>query len=574
MTNFYSDNKDIEFSLYSHDWSEIITLKENIFAEDGVYGDAPSSVEEAMENYADILELTGEVAGDYIAPRASSIDEEGCVLEDGVVSYAEGTVAALSKLSQADLMGLPLPRKYGGLNLPTFVCNLVIELVSRAEAGLMTIFGLQEIAETINMFGDDEQKAKYLPRFASGEITGAMVLTEPDAGSDLQAVALRAVESPDGDGFLLNGVKRFISNGCGEVLLVLARSEPKRAGAAGLSLFVCEKGPAVKIRRLEKKLGIKGSPTCEIQFMDTPAQLIGKRRRGLTHYVMALMNGARLAIAGQAVGIAQAAYGAALAFADAREQFGKKIKEFPLVRDMLVEMISSIEAARALNMETARTIDLDHLLERELDKFTQKDDAFAALKERRARFKRYAAMLTPMSKLYATEICQKVTHDAIQVHGGSGYMKDYPVERHYRDARITNIYEGTSQLQVVAAIGGVTSGTFMTYIKELDQSLPESVDERLLSMVRNAVDLAGETIVQYNKQDEAYRDLYSHEMVDLAVDIILSYLLLKQSVRNERKKSLSSRFIYRTVPMVRMRASRIASGECSVLQSFEEIVSV
>lgn len=574
MANFYTDNPDFRFALQNRDWSEIITKKEKQFSDVGQYDDAPSNVEEALQNYEDILNLAGEIAADYIAPRASDVDEQGCRLENGVVHYADGTVAALKELTQADLMGMPIPRCYGGLNLPTFVCNLVIEIVSRADAGLMTIFGLQEIAETIHAFANEQQKDTYLPQFCYGKVTGAMVLTEPDAGSDLQAVSLRATEREDGGGFLLNGVKRFISNGCSEVLLVLARSEAKRAGAAGLSMFLCERGPSIKIRRLENKLGIKGSPTCEMQFTDTPAQLVGKRRRGLTHYVMALMNGARLAIAAQAVGIAEAAYQAAMAYADSREQFGKKIKHFPAVADMIVEMKTKVEAARALNMETAYMVDLDKLLEEELEHSDVKGEALTQLKERRARFKRFAAMLTPMSKLYATEMCQSVTHDAIQVHGGSGYMKDYSVERHYRDARITNIYEGTSQLQIVAAIGGITSGTFMNYIKELNASLPTNADSRLLAIVINMVKLAERTITFYNNQDNSYCDLYAPELVYLTVDIILSYLLLHQSSVCERKKVLAKRFISRVAPEVEMRASRIQCGERSVLDSFEEFVKV
>ncbi len=575
MPNFYTNNPDIEFSLHSIDWSEIIRMKETHFADAGKFGDAPSSIEEAMLNYASILELTGEIAGEYIAPRSSSVDDVGPVLKDGVVHYAEGTVAAIRELSQGDLMGMPLPRKYGGLNAPTFVCNLAIEMVSQADAGLMTIFGLQEIAETINTFANDDQKGRYLPDFSSGKVTGAMVLTEPDAGSDLQAVTLRATEDPETGHFKLNGVKRFISNGCGEVLLVLARSEANRAGASGLSLFLCEKGPTVRIRRLEKKLGIKSSPTCEMQFIDTPAELVGKRRRGLTHYVMSLMNGARLAVAAQAVGIAQAAYEAAAAFAQAREQFGKPIREFPAVRDMLVEMKMNIEGARALNMETCRTVDFDKLLEHELEKENLDADAKKELKERRAKYKRFAAMLTPMSKLFATEMCQKVTHDAIQVHGGSGYMKDYPVERYYRDAKITNIYEGTSQLQVVAAIGGVTSGTFKAYLQELENSLPPDADPQLLATLRNHVELTEETLAQYMKEPEdSYRELYAREMVDMCVDLIIAYIYLRLSVKDERKKKLASRFIKRAMPQVRMKSARIMSGERSVLDSFNEIVAV
>lgn len=572
MANFYTDNPDIQFLLKNIDWSEVIRLREDNFADAGKYTDAPATVEEALQNYESVLELAGEVAADYIEPRSASVDEQGCKLINGVVHYADETYNSLRDLTHADLMGMPLPRRFGGLNLPNFVSNLAIEIVSRADAGLMTIFGLQEIAETIDLFANEEQKSAYLPRFARGEVTGAMVLTEPDAGSDLQAVALRAVENPNGDGFLLNGVKRFISNGCGEVLLVLARSELHRSGAAGLSMFLCEKGPTVKIRRLENKLGIKGSPTCEMQFMDTPAQLVGKRRRGLTHYVMSLMNGARIAIAAQATGIAEAAYRAAIAYADSREQFGKKIKQFAAVRDMLVDMRTMVEASRALNMETCYAVDVDKLLDHELEHTTLQGEAFDRLKEKRARYKRYAAMLTPMSKMYATEICQKVTHDSIQVHGGSGYMKDYPVERYYRDARITNIYEGTTQLQVVAAIGGMTSGTFMNFIRQLDASMPSNVDADQLKTLRERVARIEETIAFFNRQEEECRDLYARELVDLGIELILSFLLLRQSAFCDRKKTLATHFIHHTAPLADMRIARITCGERSTVDAFAELV--
>ena len=572
MSNFYTDNSDLQFAFRHIDWSEIISMKEHNYSEADQFSDAPSSFDEAMMNYESILELAGEVSGEYINPRSAAVDEQGCKLEKGVVHYAPETDESLKDLTHAGLMGIPLPRKYGGLNCSTVIGNTVIEIVSRADAGLMTIFGLQEIAETINMFANDEQKDATLPRFARGDVTGAMVLTEPDAGSDLQAVQLRANENPDDDIFLLNGVKRFISNGCGEILLVLARSEPKRKGAAGLSMFLCEKGPTVKIRRLENKLGIKGSPTCEMQFMDTPAELVGKRRRGLTHYVMSLMNGARIAIAAQATGIAEAAYRAAVDYSKTREQFGKSIIKFTSVADMLVEMKTMVEASRALNMETCYAIDIDKLLEEKLDKEGLEGDELKAVKTRRATYKRFAAMLTPMSKMYATEICQKVTHDSIQVHGGSGYMKDYPVERYYRDARITNIYEGTTQLQVVAAIGGITSGTFMAYLKVLDGHMTDSVDQSLLKSVRDRVAKTEEVIAFFNEKEQEYRDLYARDMVDLTIELVLSYLLLRQSINNDRKKIVANHFIIKTVLVMDMRMERIKSGETATIDSFEEIV--
>ncbi|HPO07890.1 MAG TPA: acyl-CoA dehydrogenase family protein, partial [bacterium] len=544
MTNFFKDNPDIDFHLTHGDWDEVIRLKEADFSDAGIYADAPFDAQDAIDGYRHVLDLVGEIAGEQIAPRSADVDEEGSVLEGGKVRYAAGIQAAIRELSQADLMGITLPRRYGGLNMPTFVYNLAIEMISQGDASLMTIFGLQDIAETIYEFASDEIKDHYLPKFCNGEVTGAMVLTEPDAGSDLQAVALRAHEDTENSCWRLNGVKRFISNGCGHVLLVLARSEPGSATARGLSLLICEQGPTVKIRRLEKKLGIRGSPTCEIQFMNTPAQLIGQRKRGLTQYVMALMNGARIGIAGQGVGIAQAAYNAAMSFAEAREQFGKKIKDMPPVRNMLAEMKTQIEAARALNMRTAVEVDLDRYLGDQLEsgKITERE-RLDELKARHIHAKRCAAMLTPMSKLLATEMCQYVTTTAIQVHGGSGYMKDYPVERYFRDARITNIYEGTSELQVVAAILGVTSGTLMKFLSDLDKPVDGKVDPDLLDALRDHVKKMEKSIAEYNQQDEAFRQLYARDLVDNAMETIVSYLFLNASRHTEHKKVIARRYV-------------------------------
>lgn len=572
MVNFFNDNPDFLFHLQHNDWREVVERKEHHYAEADRYPDAPYDYDDAIDNYRRILELMGEICGERIAPRAAEVDEEGCHLENGRVRYAAGVEAAIKELSQSDLMGFTLPRKYGGLNLPTFLYNLAIEMISRADASLMTIFGLQDISETIYAFGSERQCEEYLPKFCTGEVTGAMVLTEPDAGSDLQAVALRATEDPANGEWRLNGVKRFISNGNGDVLLVLARSEPV-GGAKGLSLFLCEKGPAVKIRRLEKKLGIKGSPTCEMQFINTPAQLIGQRKRGLTQYVMSLMNGARLGIAGQAVGIAQAAYTAAMEYANAREQFGKKIKDIPPVADMLAEMKTAIEAGRALNMETARVVDLDRFLEEEIDSGTVTDrEQFKALKTRQTTLKRRAAMLTPMAKFYTTEMCQKVATDAIQVLGGSGYMKDYPLERHFRDARITNIYEGTSQLQVVAAILGVTSGTWSDFIEEWDGVVAGEADCGLLTEVREAAKYMRSTIELYNAEDEAFWQLYARDLVEAAADIVLSYLMLNMARFDDRKAILARRFITRALPAVRMHCDIIRTRERSTLDNRESIL--
>jgi hypothetical protein len=573
MSNFFTDNPDLDFYLRHGDWHEVVELRENRFADADKYDDAPRDYEDAIDSYWRVLQLVGELAGERISVRATGVDEEGCILQDGKVQYASGIEAAIRELSQADLMGFTLPRRYGGLNLPTFLYTMAIEMVSQADASLMTIFGLQDIAETIHAFADEATKEEYLPRFSSGEVTGAMVLTEPDAGSDLQAVALRAEEDPQSACWRLNGVKRFISNGCGHVLLVLARSEPRTTDARGLSLFLCERGPGVKIRRLERKLGIRGSPTCEIQFVNTPARLIGQRRRGLTQYVMALMNGARLGIAGQAVGIAQAAYVAALDFANAREQFGKKIKDIPPVRDMLAEMKTQIEAARALNMETAKVVDLERYLGEQLESGKTGDrEQLKELKARQTFYKRCAAMLTPMAKLFATEMCQTATTNAIQVHGGSGYMKDYPVERYFRDARITNIYEGTSQLQVVAAILGVTSGTCAAFLADLDRRVSGTANFDLLEHLRQHAELTKQTIDHFNSQDEAFRQLYARDLVDSAMDLINSYLLLETAPHSDHKKIIARRYITQALPRIRMRRDRVLAADRSTLDNFDAIL--
>ena len=367
MPNFFTDNADIQWRIRNADLSEIVRLKEGDFSEAAQYPYAPVSVEDAVEGYCRVLQLVGDVSANFIAPRANAVDREGPRLEDGKVTYARGTQEELKLLSDANLMGFTLPRKYGGLNMPKIAYVCAIEMVSRADAALMTLFGLQDIAETILLFANDAQKDRYLPKFSTGEVTGAMVLTEPDAGSDLQAVRLKATPVDEKAGkWRLDGVKRFITNGCGDVLLVLGRSEAGTRDGRGLSLFICECGPWVRVRHIEDKLGIHGSPTCELLFKDAPCELVGQRRRGLSKYVMSLMNGARIAIAAQALGIAEAAYRAALAFADQREQFGAKIMDMPPITEMLLDMKIEVENGRALLYDAAATVDLADGLDEKL----------------------------------------------------------------------------------------------------------------------------------------------------------------------------------------------------------------
>ena len=575
MPNFFTDNEDLMFQLSDPELREVAALAEHDFAEKDEYPYAPESVDDAVDSYSRVLTMLGEIAGDFIAPRAVDVDEEGPTLEDGVVTYAKGTQEAMDVLAKSDLMGFTLPRKYGGLNMPVTIYSMGIELISRADASLMTIFGLQDIAETINSFADEKMKDEYLPRFCTGEVTGAMVLTEPDAGSDLQAVQLRAVPEDGDDGvWRLTGVKRFISNGCGDVLLVLARSEEGSTSGSGLSLFLCEKGEGVRIRRIEHKLGIRGSPTCEIQFTDAPGRLIGRRRRGLTRYVMALMNGARLGIASQSLGIAEAAYRAALEFSREREQFGKAIIEFPAVYEILTEMKIGLEAARALVVDTAMIVDVSEILEENLEAGEEQDKrTLADLKSRSRAYSKYAATLTPMSKYYASELAMKTAADAIQIHGGSGFMKDYEVERYFRDARITTIYEGTSQLQVVAATGPVLSGNLNPRFEEYRQHEFTKTPKELHDLVNESLDVLNRCVQYIKDRDERdYTDFHARRLVDIAIDTYISYLLLRAAERSEHKALVAEAFIRKMRPRVDLHARYIESGETTVIENHRSLL--
>ncbi|MEE8307020.1 MAG: acyl-CoA dehydrogenase family protein, partial [Gammaproteobacteria bacterium] len=425
MANFLTDNPDILFHLEHTDLARIADTMEDSYDDAGKFDYAPTNSAEAIDDYKQVLNVLGELSADFIDPRAEDNDRTGNRIEDNHVVRPIGMDENLHALGQADLMGFTLPRKYGGLNFPTYISTVATEMVSRADASLMNIFGLQGIAETINAFANDEIKDEYLPKFCEGQVTGAMVLTEPDAGSDLQAIKLKATQDENGQ-WLLNGVKRFITNGCGEVLLVLARSEPDRSGGLGLSLFICNFDDGVKLRRLEDKLGIHASPTCEMQFDDVPARLIGERQRGLVTYVMALMNGARLGIAAQSLGLAQAAYHAARAYAASRRQFEVAIEKLPAVADMLAKMNMDIQAARALAYESAFNVDLENSLLKKLelsDKPLGKD-LRKQMRQDARKLKRVNSLLTPMAKYICSEMCNRVTYDSIQIHGGSGFMRD------------------------------------------------------------------------------------------------------------------------------------------------------
>jgi len=594
MPNFYKDNEDIKFLFKHIDLSEITELCEEDFRFAEKYDYAPANEQEAIRNYDMVLDSLGQLSAEFIAPRAEEVDKEGPTLnDDGSVTYAKGITESLDKLAKADVMGFTLPYRFGGLNFPNVIYSIATELVSRADASLMNIFGLQGIAKTIEAFASEEIKQRYLYDFSAGKVTGAMALTEPDAGSDLQSVKLKAFQDEDGDWYL-NGVKRFITNGCGNVLLVLARSEPDRKGGLGLSLFVCDRGPTVHIRRLEDKLGIHGSPTCEIFFDNTPCQLIGERQRGLVKYVMSLMNGARIGIAAQSVGIAEAAYIAARDYAASRVQFAVPIEKLPAVRDMLIEMKIAIETSRALLYETSMVVDMEIGYEKLLEQNPPEDkDEIKKLKKDSRKYKRYAGMLTPMSKYYCSESCNTITYDAIQVLGGSGYMKDYDCERYARDARITTIYEGTSQLQIVAAVRGVCSGTAEKFIAELAQQRYDNKVKDLLGKLTEGTEQLKEAIAFVKENGNEYMDLYGRAIVDIAIDLINGYLLCGQASSKvdmqvkqtpegntksetiqmkERKGIIARRFVTKNSTKIKWLVELICSGDKSTFTEYCNII--
>ena len=588
MSNFYTDNADLRQTLRRLDLARVVRLREDDYLQARDFAYAPKDLEDALDSYERTLEIVGDIAGEFVEPRAEEVDRAGSELVDGEVCYAPGIDESLERLLQADLMGITLPRKYGGLNFPVSVSVMIVEMVSRADPSLMNIFGLQDIAETVNKFADEDMKDAYLPRFASGEVTGSMALTEPEAGSDLQNIQLKATEQPDGT-WRLNGVKRFITNGCGQLSLVLARSEEGTTDARGLSMFLYERDEHMRIRRLEDKLGIHGSPTCELQFDDAPALLVGDRRRGLTTYVMSLMNGARVAIAAQAQGIAEAAYRTAAKYADERVQFGAPISALTAVKALLADMKVSIEAARALLYETALIVDVKEMLEHRIARLQTAEKAGEAspaglgagpdadLKPLRADLKRYtrlAALYTPLAKACCTEMANKVAYDSLQVHGGSGYMRDFAVERHARDARITNIYEGTTQLQVVAAIGGVLGGTLAVRIDEYDEE-DFSATPELLARVRHARARLAEATVRVRELDDVpFRDFHARRLVEMAIDVVGGYLMLRAAQDDARRLLAAQYFVDGMAARVEGAATMVLVGEPAALDALTQLGSL
>ena len=569
MANFYTDNKDLQYHLSHPLMKRIIELKERNFADAKLYDYAPQDVEDALDSYRRVLDIVGEVCGEVIAANAESVDHEGPRVVNDHVEYASGTVKNIEALIEAGLGGMTLPRKYDGLNMPVTCFAMANEMVARADAGFENIWGLQDCAETINEFASEEIKMKFLPRVSAGE-TCAMDLTEPDAGSDLGAVMLKATWDEEGQTWRLNGCKRFITNGDGDISLVLARTEEGTKDARGLSMLIYDKRDGgVKVRRIENKLGIKGSPTCELVFNNAPAVLVGDRKMGLIKYVMSLMNAARLGISAQSTGLCEAAYREALKYAQEREQFGKPIIKFAAVAEMLKNMEAKTIASRALLYETARFVDiykqLNHIShDRSLESEERQEMKF---------YNRLADGFTPLAKMFASEYANEVAYDSIQIHGGSGYMKDYACERLYRDARIMNIYEGTTQLQVVAAINHVTKGTYleqiMRYEEEATSEATKNMFDKLVEL-RKLYESVVERVETMDKEAAGYKDFHARRLVEIAGYIIMSHIMLRQAREMESDYLNPTKiFVKYAVKKITEAASYIEASEGSDVELFK-----
>jgi alkylation response protein AidB-like acyl-CoA dehydrogenase len=529
MSNFYTDTPSLKHHLHHPLMRRIVELKERNFRDKDAFDYAPVDFEDAMDSYEKVLEIVGEICDEIIAPNAEAVDHEGPAVANGHVTYAEGTQANLEAVRKAGLMGIAMPRRYGGLNFPVVPYIMAADMVSRADAGFENLWGLQDCAETLYEFGNEDQRRRYITRVCAGE-TMSMDLTEPDAGSDLQSVMLKATYDQAEDCWRLNGVKRFITNGDSDIHLVLARSEDGTKDGRGLSMFIYDRrNGGVSVRRIENKLGIKGSPTCELVYRNAKAELCGERRLGLIKYVMALMNNARLGIAAQAVGLCEAAYREGYKYACERRQFGQAIIRFPAVYEMVALMRARTDASRAMLYETARFVDVY----KALDDIARERKLTPEERQEQKKYTKLADAYTPMGKAMSTEYANQNTYDAIQIHGGSGFMKDYACERLYRDARITNIYEGTTQLQVVAAIRYVTTGAYLNQLRAYEAlAYKPELDElkkRLIKMTGIYENLVAAVTAP---KDNEYLDFMARRLVESAAHGILGYLLLQDANRD------------------------------------------
>ena len=558
MANYYTDHPEIEFHLNHPLMKRVVDLKERNYAEKDQFEDAPVNYEDAIENYKRLLDITGDVAANIIEPNSEDVDLEGPHLENGRMIYASKTFENLDATRKAGLWGLSMPRRYGGLNLPNAIFSMASEIIAAADAGFQNIWSLQSCIDTLYEFGSEEQRQKYIPRICAGE-TMSMDLTEPDAGSDLQRVMLKATQDEDGT-WRLNGVKRFITNGDSDIHLVLARSEEGTKDGRGLSMFIYDKRDGgVTVRHIEHKLGIHGSPTCELVYKNAKAELCGNTRLGLIKYVMALMNGARLGIAAQSVGVEQEAYNEGLAYAKERAQFGEKIINFPAVYDMLSRMKAKLDAGRSLLYCCARYVDIYKALEdiardtkltpeerQEMKKYTRLADAF-----------------TPLAKGMNSEYANQNAYDAISIHGGSGFIMEYKCQRLFRDARIFSIYEGTTQLQVVAAIRYITNGTYLSIIKEMLENEVSDDLKALKERVAKLVDLYEAAINKVKEaNDQAVHDFLARRLYNMTGDIVMSLLILDDATKAPELFAKSAN-VY-----VRMAEEEVL-GHSSYIQNFK-----
>ena len=528
MANYYSDHPEFDFYLSHPEMKRIVELKERNFADKDNYDDAPVDFDDAIENYKRVLDITGDIAANVLEPNAEDVDLEGPHLVDGRMHYAAKTYDNIDATRKAGLWGISMPRRYGGLNMPITPYSMASEIVAAADAGFQNIWSLQDCIETLYEFGDEEQRKKYIPRVCAGE-TMSMDLTEPDAGSDLQRVMLKATYDEEGKCWRLNGVKRFITNGDSDIHLVLARSEEGTRDGRGLSMFIYDKRDGgVTVRHIEHKLGIHGSPTCELVYKNAKAELCGSTRLGLIKYVMALMNGARLGIAAQSVGVSQAAYDEAIAYARERKQFDTPIIKFPAVFDMLARMKAKLDAGRSILYQTARYVDIY----KALDDIARERKLTPEERAEQKKYSRLADAFTPLAKGMNSEYANQNAYDAIQIHGGSGFIMEYKSQRLYRDARIFSIYEGTTQLQVVAAVRYISNGTYLGIIKEM---LEKEVAEELKPLkvrVGKMVELYEKAVAYVKEADnQEMHDFLARRLYNMTCDIIMSLLILEDATR-------------------------------------------
>lgn len=558
MANYYSDHPEIEFHLNHPLMKRVVDLKERNYVEKDQFEDAPVNYEDAIENYKRLLDITGDVAANIIEPNSEDVDLEGPHLENGRMIYASKTFENLDATRKAGLWGLSMPRRYGGLNLPNAIFSMASEIIAAADAGFQNIWSLQSCIDTLYEFGSEEQRQKYIPRICAGE-TMSMDLTEPDAGSDLQRVMLKATQDEDGT-WRLNGVKRFITNGDSDIHLVLARSEEGTKDGRGLSMFIYDKRDGgVTVRHIEHKLGIHGSPTCELVYKNAKAELCGNTRLGLIKYVMALMNGARLGIAAQSVGVEQEAYNEGLAYAKERAQFGEKIINFPAVYDMLSRMKAKLDAGRSLLYCCARYVDIYKALEdiARDSKLTPEE------RQEKKKYTRLADAFTPLAKGMNSEYANQNAYDAISIHGGSGFIMEYKCQRLFRDARIFSIYEGTTQLQVVAAIRYITNGTYLNIIKEMLESEVSDDLKALKARVAKLADLYEAAINKVKEaNDQAVHDFLARRLYNMTGDIVMSLLILDDATKSPELFAKSAN-VY-----VRMAEEEVL-GHSAYIQNFQ-----